>query len=55
MKTNKVRYGLFYKSRGQWVGPYHGIVGTRSLISNTREDVKDYLKSKTDIRKIKFV
>ena len=28
-KSNKVRYGIFYKSHGKWTGPYAGMTFTK--------------------------
>jgi len=54
-KTNRKQYGLFYKSQGRWVGPYNNTIGTKNEITQVNNLVKSSLKSKTDIRKVKFV
>lgn len=55
MKTNKTYYGLFYKSQGRWVGPYNNTIGTKNEILETNNLVKEYLKAKTELRRVKFV
>jgi hypothetical protein len=53
-KTNRKQYGLFYKSQGHWVGPYDNTIGTKNEITQINNLVKPVLKSKTEIRKVKF-
>lgn len=55
MSANKQYYGLFYKSHGTWVGPYADAVGTKQQITEVSKLVKASLKSKTQLRRVKFV
>jgi len=55
MSANKQYYGLFYKSHGNWVGPYADAVGTKKQINEVNKLVKASLKSKTQLRRVKFV
>ena len=50
--TNNKRYGLFYKSRGKWTGPYAGIVTSKANVTNYSNLVKRALKSKLTIRRV---
>ena len=59
MKTNKqTYYGLFYKSRGEWTGPYQNTVlnanQVKSFVKNSLPRITEKLKSKTSFRKIKL-
>ena len=51
MKTNK-KYGLFYKSRGKWTGPYAGITTSKKNVTNYSNLVRRSLKSKITIRRV---
>jgi hypothetical protein len=51
MKKNK-KYGLFYKSRGKWTGPYAGIETSKLNITNYSNLVKNVLKSKILFREV---
>jgi hypothetical protein len=49
---NERKYGLFYKSRGKWTGPYAGITTTKKKVTNYSNLVRRSLKSKITIRKV---
>ena len=51
MKNNK-KYGLFYKSRGQWTGPYKGIVTLKENVANYSNLVRGSLKSQIMFRPV---
>jgi hypothetical protein len=50
MKNKK--YGLFYKSRGKWTGPYKEIVTSKKNVTNYSNLVKSSLKSKITFRTV---
>lgn len=57
-KLNKARFGIFYKSRGKWVGPYAGTTFTKYTVSRNpvKEDIRllrSILKSKIEVRRVK--
>jgi len=54
MKLNTKKYGLFYKSRGRWTGPYAGLVASKDTIHRELKLVRNVLKSKLSVRKVKF-
>lgn len=45
-QKNKVRYGVFYRSSGRWIGPYHGKTYSASAVTRNpfKSDVK-FLKN----------
>ena len=47
---NTLRYGLFYKSRGEWTGPYRNQRFTLARAQATKAQAKKVLKSKVLIR-----
>ena len=55
-KNTKTGYGLFYKSHGQWVGPYRNqVVPTskyNSFVTTTVPLLKTILKSKVSVRRV---
>jgi len=51
MKNTK-KYGLFYKSRGKWTGPYAGVTTSKKNVTNYSNLVKRSLKSKIIIREV---
>jgi hypothetical protein len=55
MKTDRKYYGLFYKSHDEWVGPWCQKIFTKDQLSQQLPDIKQFLKSKVDVRKVKFV
>lgn len=57
---NKQRFGLFYKSRGKWTGPYAGATFTTYTVGLRpfKEDVtclRKLLKSPVQLRPVKTV
>lgn len=54
-KTNKntPRYGLFYKSRGEFVGPYRNQTYTLPLAKAAKATAKKVLKSIVLIRRVR--
>lgn len=52
MSNNNKRYGLFYKSRGKWTGPYAGIVTTKANVTNYSNLVRRALKSKITVKQV---
>ncbi len=55
----KVYYGVFYKSHGQWTGPYRNqILNPKEVDSYVRtgnlKRVARFLKSKVSLRKLKL-
>jgi len=59
MKTNKNKtqnyYGIFYKSRGEWTGPWSQELFTKEEVKTELPLVSRSLKSKVVARKLKFV
>ena len=53
--NNSIKYGLFYKSQGRWVGPYQNKIGNKQEMLKTNRLVKSSLKAKTSLRQLKFV
>jgi hypothetical protein len=56
MTNNKnAKFGIFYKSRGRWVGPYAGelVVGNNNA-KNAARFVAVELKTKVQIRRASF-
>lgn len=51
--TDKV-YGLFYKSRGTWTGPYKNQTWTLTSGRTAKKSARRVLKSSVILRKIKF-
>ena len=49
---NTPRYGLFYKSRGQWTGPYRNQRLTLTSAQTAKVQAKKVLKSKVLIRRV---
>jgi hypothetical protein len=47
---NTPRYGLFYKSRGVWTGPYRNQRLTLTRAQSVKAEAKKVLKSKVLIR-----
>lgn len=41
-KSNKQRFGLFYRSNGRWAGPYCGVTFTKYTLS--RNPVKQEIR-----------
>lgn len=58
-KSNKPRYGIFYKSHGKWTGPYEGVSFTSYTLSRRpiRDDIewlrREVLKSPIQLRQVK--
>lgn len=58
-KSNKPRYGIFYKSHGKWTGPYEGMSFTKYTLSRNpiRSDIewlrREVLKSPIQFRQVK--
>lgn len=50
--TNTARYGLFYKSRGVFVGPYRGQTYTLTSARTAKVNAKKILKSVVLIRRV---
>ena len=50
--NNSIRYGLFYKSQGNWVGPYKNKIGNKQEMLKTNRLVKSSLKSKITFRTV---
>jgi hypothetical protein len=58
MKLNKNQqkyYGLFYKSHGEWIGPWFKEILTKEQIKGELPSIKRVLKSKVAVLKVKFV
>jgi hypothetical protein len=58
MKTNQTQqnyYGLFYKSHGEWIGPWFKEVLTKKEITAELPRARKILKSKVSTRKVKFI
>jgi hypothetical protein len=55
-RNTRTGYGLFYKSHGQWVGPYRNQVipssKYNSFVANTVPALKTLLKSKVSVRRV---
>jgi hypothetical protein len=57
-KSNKQRFGLFYRSNGRWAGPYGGLTFTKytANLTNTKADIRllaNYLlKSRVKVRPV---
>ena len=56
-KSNKQRFGLFYKSHGNWTGPYGGMTFTkyavtRNPVKSDLELLKKVLKSRVQVRPV---
>ena len=57
-KSNKPRYGIFYKSHGKWTGPYDGVSFTKYTLNwrPIKYDVewlrREVLKSLIQIRPV---
>jgi len=49
---NTPSYGLFYKSRGEWTGPYRNQTLTLTRAQAVKAQAKKVLKSKVLIRKV---
>ena len=53
MSTNTTKqYGLFYKSRGQFTGPYRNRIYTLPQAQSAKDQAKRVLKSVVLIRKV---
>jgi hypothetical protein len=58
MKINKNTqkyYGLFYKSHGEWIGPWFQEILTKKQIREELPGLRRVLKSKVIAKKVKFV
>ena len=56
-KEKKQRYGIFYKSHGEWTGPYAGLSFTKKSLKRNpvKSDVnwiKNILKSRIELRPV---
>ena len=54
-KNNKQLYGVFYKNRGQWAGPYYGETYSKTNwnhLENLLDDCKSYTKKSAKIAKV---
>lgn len=57
-KSNKNRYGIFYKSHGKWTGPYAGATFTAYTVNcksftNDITFLRRLLKSPVEVRSVK--
>jgi hypothetical protein len=54
-KNQQKYYGLFYKSHGEWIGPWFKEILTKEQMKREIPSIKRVLKSRISIRKVKFV
>lgn len=58
-KSNKQRFGVFYRSNGRWAGPYGGLsftkymLGRQPLVGELKFIKNNILKSRIQIRPVK--
>ena len=54
-KNTQKYYGVFYKSHGEWIGPWFREILTKKQVKEELPNIRRILKSKVVTRKVKFL